>query len=63
MAGRKKSVCKQENVDRVVELVEKDPTISIRKIMKKLDLKYYCVHKILKDNRYHAYHAYTDSGS
>lgn len=56
MAGRRKTVCIRENVDRVVELVEEDPTISIRKIIKKLDLTYYCVQKILKNEGYHAYH-------
>ena len=56
MAGRKKTVCTRENVNRVVQLVEEDPTINIRKVMKKLNLTYYCVQKILKDEGYHAYH-------
>ena len=55
-AGRRPTVCTEENKNRIIEAVQRDPNISIRKLTRKFNLTYYCVQKLFKKARYHVYH-------
>lgn len=55
-AGRPRIARAPENVERVLECAQNNPERGIRGMAAELNMSYYAVQKILKDDKWHDYH-------